>query len=510
MLKKFFLLTVACLITIACDSKEEEAPKQPMGLNIESANVINVDHTADGAGANAPALPVQTATPTLQSQPAAGAPAAAATPTVIEDIQKSSSNVEDDYQAWLQQVALPSLRQKCAQKGLDLSLPECSQEALKYGDGTVMFPPEHPQWVEARTKAYQKALINAYKSAATYLSMSNEVKMLSTLLEDNAPLQLDRDVKSNIDVLLDKAVAYMGGTLDNKLKELGVDPTQYNSATPPQQKVMLRNAVSEGSIKRAIADTTGMIPYQTFEGKNELGDHVIRVVISMEPDRIRLVKTLLSKNSQVMPNESKKAQKSLYDRLVLDRSILVNQFGTRLMYDEQGYPVLVAFGQAGIEKAASASAKSIRTEAAHLKAVAHADNVLTLLLNSSTIMREVLKETVEHLEKEQLITDDVSGEILNEKTETANYDVYMDATTTVSGRIQNFAGRSEFYTWTYEMPETKHRVSGVVLVWSPQTARHAQNIKAGRSSSRTLPKPAANTSGNIVPKNIIRGIESDF
>ena len=479
-MKRITNLIVIFAIMIAYNSKDVFAGANMGAMNIESENVIETEAKTNNK---------------------------ADVTKMIEDIQASQANVEDDYAAWLHQVAIPNLQNKCARKGIDLSLPECTHNALFYGDGAVMLSPEHPNWVDARSLAYDKALIKAYQKAAEYLSLNNETKMVQELFQDSQKPTFEDELKSNLDVLIDKTIALAEGKLDSQLTEMGIDPAKFNAASKSVRKTMLKDAISKQSVKSAIASTTGMIPYQTFEGKDANGNHIIRVVVSTEPDRIDLVKTMLSKREKVMPNTDKKSSKSLYERLVLDKSILVNQFGTRLMYDEYGYPVLVAFGQAGVEKAATHSGIAARAEIAQRKAVSHADAVLTLLLNSTTSSKEMTKEILQHLEEEKLISDQASASISEELSETDAYDSYIDSKTTVSGRIQNFAGRSEFYNWSYELPKTKHKVTGVILMWSPQTARHAQDIKSGKTSSAVRTN---NVSENKLPSKVIRGIESDF
>ena len=499
MFKKLFLPLLACLLVTACD----KMPSQGGNTNVENNENVAGNNSASSS-AQQDSLP--------DGQQA------------IEDIKASSGNVEDDYANWLYTRAVPQLKEKCKRKGIDTSLPECTQNAFFFGDGVVMLPPEDPNWANARSLAYDKALIKAYQKAAEYLGVSSSAKMVHELFRDSEkPTISEPSVKDlvdnqnvkdlmdkfDVDTLLNKAVALAGGQLDKELRKLGVDPAQFNKAPESVKKTMLKDAIIKENMKSAIANTSGMVPYQTFEGRNQEGSHVIRVVISTEPDRIALLKSIISKQARVLPNEDKKSEKSLYEKLVVDRSLLVNQFGTRLMYDEEGYPALVAFGQAGIEKAASHTAQAARAEIAQRKAVAHADAALTLLLNSTTTSKEVSKEILQHLEEEKIISDKATDELTEELSETDTYNDYMDSKVTTSGHIENFAGRSEFYNWTYEMPETKQKIVGVILVWTPQTAAHAQNVKAGRSSTPQKKSSASSGSGSV-PTNVVRGIESDF
>ena len=127
---------------------------------------------------------------------------------------------------------------------------------------------------------------------------------------------------------------------------------------------MLEDAISIEGAKRAISDTSGMIPYQTFEGADIFGNHVIRVVMSMDPNRTALVKSMLSNQGAIQPNMYKISKKSLRDRLLLDKETLFHQFGTRLFYDEKGYPVLVSFGQSSIENETSRAAQAAKLKVA--------------------------------------------------------------------------------------------------------------------------------------------------
>lgn len=517
MLKKIIMIASVCLIFAGCDSEDNKVAAIKNKF-LKSANITSEETAAPVVTQVAvPEAAPQAAAPEVAPQaaaPQAAAPQVAAAPVApaakpMEDIQASASTVEEAYAFWRENVALPNLRQKCIEKGIDLSELACGEQALFVGDGYVRLSPEDPNWVNARSLAYDEALIQAYKRVAEDLSLTTEVKMLSELLQDSEKPTLGTDKRSNIDILLDKVVAVAGGQLDQKLTELGINPAQFNAASDSAKKTMLRDATSKKSVSTAVASTTGLIPYQTFEGRNGLGQHVIRVVVSAEPDRIALVKTILSKQGQVLPNESKKSDKKLYERLVLDKSVLMNQFGTRLMYDELGYPVLVAFGQAGVEKSLSRSGDIARLKLAQNKAVAHADSVLTVLLNSTTATKNITKEVMEHLEDMKLISDKDAGAIQEELSESDTYSSDGNYSTSVSGRISNFTGRSEFYNWVYEIPETKQKVAGVILVWSPRTARHAQDIKTGRTSPTAVNNQSSGAPVQA-PTNVIRGIESDF
>lgn len=405
----------------------------------------------------------------------------------VEDVVPEKSarqSIEDNYNDWRKNVSA-KMKNNCKTKGLSLRDAKCDFNAMiTYGEAKVKVKPSDPNWVNARSMAYSEALIDAYAKVAQEISLTSKNSMVKELLDDQTPPQLDPErANTEFSSLIDKLAAVAGGMLDKKLEELGVDPTQYDKAPVEKRKTLLKDAISKRSEVKAIADTTGMVPLQTFEGKDSDGTYLIRVAISKDTDRIALLKTILRQGERVAPNEAKASDKSLEDRLMLVPELMFSQFGSRLIYDEEGFPVLVSFGQAGVPNRGSSVEKSIGYESAKNLAKTSAIDSMTSLLQSSTTFRNIVNQIASESKDMKIISD--KGSVIEEVYEDASYAHSIDSKTATTSQITNFAGTREFHTWSYTLPDTKQEVVGVVMIWSPETASQANSVKKAKASSTT-------------------------
>ena len=66
-------------------------------------------------------------------------------------------------------------------------------------------------------------------------------------------------------------MALTGAKLDAALKELGIDPVQFNASPADQKKVLLSNQMVTKSVQRFSKSLGGITTIQTFFRNNEEG-----------------------------------------------------------------------------------------------------------------------------------------------------------------------------------------------------------------------------------------------
>lgn len=390
--------------------------------------------------------------------------------------QKSASmRVDENYNEWKKKVTNHIIRD-CEVKNIDLDLPECDFDTnVAYGDAIVKVKSDNYKWIDARSMAYTEALIDAYTKIALEQSTTNQNIILKELIDDQTPLGPDElKTKSKLEALWNKAVAFTGGKLDEKLEELGINPEQYNVANDEKKKTLLKSAITQKSIAKALADTSGMLPLQTFEGTDGKGNYAVRVAVSKSPKRIALVKSMLHNGSNIPANPNKKSSKTIEEQVVVSSDILFNQFGTRLLYDKEGFPVLVSFGQAGVINSGSEAMKAVKFESARNLAKTNARAALTNLLKSSTVFKSVVQQVSSAATDMKLIAGNEG--ITEEMIENVDYINSTYNTSKTTSQITNFAGIRELYNWNYIHPQLGHEVVGTILMWSPKTAAHSKRI----------------------------------
>ena len=419
--------------------------------------------------------------------------------------QKSASKqIEENYNNWKNKVSV-KLLDNCKAQNIDIYAPQCDFSSnMAYGDAIVPIPADNYKWVDARSLAYTEALVNAYTKVAQEQSTSNQVETIKELIDDQTPLETDAlKVKSQAEALWNKILALTGGILDKKLEEVGINPEQYNAASEEKKKTLLKNAITVKSTTKALADTSGLVPVQTFEGNDGNGNYAVRVVVAKSPKRIALVKSMLKNGSNIPPIPNKKSSKTIEQQVVVPEDVLFNQFGVRLIYDPEGYPVLVAFGQAGVANSGSEAMKAIKLESARSLAKTNARNALTNLLRSSTVFKSVVSQVSNSSSEMRLIAG--NDGITEEMIENVDVTNSLNEKSTTKSQISNFAGIRELHSWSYTHPKLGHEVVGVILMWSPKTADYAKGMKSATSPTNN------NTVDNYNPENagVQRGLELD-
>lgn len=436
--------------------------------------------------------------------------------------------VEDVYNGW-RKIVSNKLISNCEAKKIDLNAPECDFATnITFGEAHVKVNSNNPKWVDARSMAYTEALVNAYAKVAQEQNITNQVSIIKELIDDQKPLdpgelkaksklgvlwdkavgvadsvmneqlasrgvdpnEMSPDIvkaKSQLETLWDKALAMADGFMNKKLETLGVNTEEYAQAPLEKKKTLLRSAITERSVSKALADTTGMIPLQTFEGNNGNGEYVIRVAISKSPKRVSLIKSMLRNRASVPADPQKKASKTVDEQVIASDDILFNQFGTRLIYDKEGFPVLISYGQAGVAAGKNDFMRDVKREAAQADARKSAENGLTNLLNSSTVTKSVLDKVSQKSQEMKVVIDKAGSteELFNE----ADFNRSLHQTTTTNAQITNFAGIRELHNWSYIHPTLGYEVVGTILMWSPKTAAHAKGISTVSSVTPADYKP---------------------
>ena len=288
-----------------------------------------------------------------------------------------------------------------------------------------------------------------------------------------------------------------------ELEKLGIDSTQYKTAPKEKKKTLLKSAITQKSITKALADTSGMIPLQTFEGTDGKGNYAVRVAVSKSPNRIALVKSMLRNGSNVPAQVNKKSSRTIEEQVILPDDVLFNQFGTRLLYDKEGYPVLISFGQAGVINSGSEAMKAVKLESARNLAKTNARAALTNLLRSSTVFKSVVTQVSKAATDMKLISEDDG--ITEEMIESVDYTNSTDNTSTTRSQITNFAGIRELHSWSYIHPQLGHEVVGTILMWSPKTAAHAKGMKNAKATTTNSTPETYNPQESGVQ----RGVEFD-
>lgn len=345
---------------------------------------------------------------------------------------------------------------------------------------SVMVTPESRDWGNARVMAYKEAMIKAQAEYIRYLGLSVSTESVSRMFQDPSkmPSFSEADLRSptKLGELLDKVVAVAGGKLDQQLQEMNISPEEFRAAPQSKRATLFARSVSETTISRGRAELTGIIPVKTFEAYDADGNHVVAVAVVASPRFRQFVHDIIQSKGDIAPDPDKASPTPLRELLRENPAALINEFGIRRMYDEQGYPVLVSFGQSsnpyrGNDFQQRSNNRELSFAVARSGSFANFAN----LFNASGMVNEAVSS-----EARQTNTGVATAEgldvILSEEFATELMQKVENEVST-RGNVSNLAGTRELFRWTHNHPMHGHEINGVVYVWHPQSELQARELR---------------------------------
>ncbi|KAB7624115.1 DUF6844 domain-containing protein [Alkalilimnicola sp. S0819] len=379
-------------------------------------------------------------------------------------------------------------------------LRRASRNELFYttASASVMARPEHRQWADFRASAYDEALLKAKAKYMVQQGVTTTAEQVRELFDNGnqMPDFSPEELRSNsrLMAVLNKAVGVASGKLDEQLRELGMDPSEFKAAPPEKRATLFRRAVTSREISRARATLDGVIVVKTFEAHNANGDHAVAVAIVASPKFRARIDNLVSSRGEVSPSPERARGEPLKAYMQAHRKGLMNEFGVRHMYDDQGYPVLISYGQAGNPyQGEDFQRRADQREVAFASAKSTALANFAYLINSSGTNRESQSTTASRATEG--VARHVDGVTQVSEESYVEYIRQLDSSTTVRGRMNDLPGITELYRWTEKHPLYGHEINGVVYLWHPRSEQLARDIR-GQNAGKASSKPAQRTKGS--------------
>ena len=397
------------------------------------------------------------------------------------------SNIEDLIRDYIEQKGLAAREQR-------------GEIAVLQGFGTVNVPSNNPDWVKYRSLAYEQALKDAKARWISQQNHSQTVSLVSRVYraanQDPPPYQSDDLVKpAKLAEIVAKMQALGTGHLDQALRELGIDPAKYEKTPPAQRHVQLSNEIMKVVTTRSIGDLVGLTTVQTFEGHDGKGNHQIGLVAVVSPKMKSFAQSVLRLRGN-FPADKAKAQD--LGALVKDKQALLQDFGIRWIYDQNGLPVLVSFYQWGLDASGNDPVLGAQMrDIAVKKAIELADAQIAQFLAASATLT-TKSETGERYEK--AVERAVDGYVSQLSPSTKLIDG-LDEIFEERAHVANLTGLKTLTTWGLKHPLSNQMVVGVVRIWSAasetatRAVKDARPLNAPAAATRTPSGPAGTTKG---------------
>jgi hypothetical protein len=390
-----------------------------------------------------------------------------------------------------------------SKKSITYGSSDASGRIFYKGVETVAVPPENAQWGKQRVSAFEKALLKAQAEFVRDRFGKQMVQQARTMFEDmsdNAE-EFPEGQKGRLEVIWEKLLALTDAKLNKKLEEVGVDPEEYKSASPKQRKKLFSDAYTKKCLTKAIGDMSGLLPVQTFEANDGKGTYKIGVVL-LYSSKVKQLAYDISHNR--LPLLTGRPGKSLNEIVPVSSEVLANQFGVRVLFNEQGQPCLVSYGQWSHNYTGNDERmRERRNESSMMKAKELADSYITTFL-SSKMFYENEQETGELLEESVAKDSDgnVTYENISNVIDKINQKIKVEAKA-------DMAGRGTFRSVKYKHP-VGHEISIVARVWTMQNLKTTKGVQSWKPESQSTQSGGSAVTGEKESSGVKSGQDVDF
>lgn len=348
---------------------------------------------------------------------------------------------------------------------------------IGWGAESISVPLSNPAWGRARVAAFENALINARMEFVRFQFSHLITESTREIFEDDSyglieePAQSEEKTRSKLRSMFAKLLAVGDAKLNQKLVDLGLDPEEFDPPPQVSREDHYTNKLLQSTVTRSYGSLAGLMPLQTFEGRDERGNYMIGVLVVYSPSFRQFASDILEGRGKIKAN---KAARALAEQLGSNPEVFASQFGVRRFYDERGMPLIASFGQyAVIDRGGSDRALERRRDSALKIARSNADAAIALfvngnlMLNNETVTGQIIEEFTLKEEKKDGFVSTVENVGFVSKL---NEEVQQRAEI-------NISGLSDYTTWTWTHPDADQELVGVIRVWSPDSFKAAQNLK---------------------------------
>lgn len=393
--------------------------------------------------------------------------------------------------------------------GLQLGPNNPGGAFIGFAQSPVNVSIDHPGWGNARAAAFERAWISAQGDFLRYQFARVSSQSASDLFADDSIGQpavgnVSDPVPGQLQRILQKFLDLTEARQDEKLRELGLNPSDYRGAPPSVRRDLFTQQFLRQTVARSFGDVTGCLPLQTFEAADETGSHSIGVILVYSPRLKEFASNVL--RGTVRPDPQRAGARPVMDVIGQDPARLASQFGVRRLYDPAGFPVLVSFGQAAISGGPHGSSQNPRQyqrrrDTALRQARMNADSYLAEFLAAQL---NLVEETTRGEIFEEFVLTEADGfERFEENVQFLEiYEQRLKRRADLS-----LSGIADAHTWSFQHPDHGQELVGVVRLWTPDSEQAAREIRTGRAQTRPVENEASSTKeASVSPSGDFEGM----
>lgn len=267
-------------------------------------------------------------------------------PVVVTETQAKEANADVAVEITASESMQQMFDNFAKKKGKDFAFGVRSKTGVIYfcEQSRVASKPVSNKFIQDRQNAFDDAF---NKILANHISRrTGEIitKNVQTLYADDSSDVLDtpKSLEEASKGVLKKIKVAGEALIDKGLRSLGVDPSKYDGKPAEEKRVIYAKTMMRESTVRALGSVSGVTVVKTLEAHSADGKYVIGVIAKYDP-MVEEVARCIAR--EVHPNIALKKGIPAASLVKQPAEKLVQNFGVRFIYNENGKPELVAFAQ---------------------------------------------------------------------------------------------------------------------------------------------------------------------
>jgi hypothetical protein len=290
--------------------------------------------------------------------------------SIAQPLESASSIIEDQINEFAQK------------KGITYGEPLAGNKIFEYSIKELNI--NEPNFERKRILAFEKAFIDAQKKIAFALSQEILTKTIAEYFHDEStgiPKKVD-----NWKVIKNKVLALTEATLNKMLEKLGVDPSRLGQLSLEEKRKIFLDSIRREVLRKTVEELSGTAIVQTFEGVNKDGSYAVGVIVMYSPKLKQVAYDILNGKEPSFIKLSK--GKNLREYLPKTPKGWMASWGVRVVWDSEGYPALISFGQWAYPYTKNPQRRSRLIEGAKRRAIMLADAYIADFLDSKIVALE--------------------------------------------------------------------------------------------------------------------------
>ncbi|WP_086238043.1 DUF6844 domain-containing protein [Campylobacter porcelli] len=366
------------------------------------------------------------------------------------------------------------------------------------GSSEVMLKPTDKNFARSLQNAYNRAMLKLQgefiKDAFGRIATSS-INRYKTDQSDNAREFEELPKGGTISQILGKLTQLASAQVDKALNELGVETQGLQEE---RKKELLKDEFTKKTVIKAFGNMSGLVPVKTVITQTKRGNYKIGVIAVMSEKTRQIAKDMKNRTPWII---KAKGGKPVVEYLPKQKAGFIQEYGIRLVYDENGAPIILSYGNWGYLPDANSKIADRQESIAKDSASSQADAGIIEFISTSVSFADE-RETGEALnqnikETRNLLSNDI--QIQEEALESIIDRVSQTIKTNASGNIR---GIRTLKRWDYT-DENGVEYVGVVRYYSYANYLNVTNAVSDKknstaTSTSTQPAKATQRSSKVV------------